>query len=77
MPDNPQAVLDHHARQLGFPNYETWKAWNMKYGPKSAMPAQAPVQQKAPTNWFQTLLEATPFGVIKRVTDRYGEATGY
>lgn len=69
-----QAVLDHHARALGFPDYATYSAWqkNQQVGAKGPG-AQQPDQP----NVLQRLMGPVyPPTLLKMVGDAYQSATG-
>ncbi len=77
------AHADQLAREQGFPDYATWKAWNAKRAANAASvgrPAAtgaSVVQQGAHSNWLQQLLgHIPPFSIIGGVSDAYGKATG-
>lgn len=64
-----QALLDDQARQLGFPDYATWAAWNAHrskalrtntttQGPAAkAPPARRPAAPPPQRNFFQVLMD--------------------
>lgn len=65
------------ARQRGFPDYQTWAAWNRQRSASLQQPGAAPPQQ---SNYLQQLLSSipgTPARVLGYVRDRYRRATGY
>jgi len=78
------AHLDAMAKQLGFPDYKTWAAWNAGQRRSASIdPSKitttgpATVAQKKPGNWLSALFnKIPPFSIIGHVSDAYGNATG-
>lgn len=70
-----QAQLDAIAREQGFPDYASWKAWNEKY--RSTV-RTGDTQKPAPKNFLQSLADRIPIHpsyILNYVTDKFRGAT--
>lgn len=56
MPQYSPAQLDALARERGFPDFATWRAWNQNY----RSPVKGKGQAAAPKNWLQNLIDQIP-----------------
>jgi hypothetical protein len=75
-PNNPNPHLDAMARQLGFPDYATWAAWEQHRQaglkePNTATMQQSQAQQPQHENVLQSILSA--INPLQYVANRVGK----
>lgn len=64
--------LNALARQRGFPDYTTYKAWQAK----QAKGTQGVASKAAPKNWLQKLGPLHPANMLDYVSEKLKKATG-
>lgn len=81
-PQYSDRQMDAIARQRGFPDYQTWAAWNRHRQASlgaSGQPGAAQPAEQPPNNWLQNLLTSIPIhpaALLNYVGDKYSQATG-
>jgi hypothetical protein len=72
------AKLDAAAKQKGFPDYATYKAWETKYGQKARNKnaGKNGSSQGTPKNWLQKIGMMHPAKMLGYVADKVKAATG-
>lgn len=78
MPQYSPGALDALARQRGFPDYQTWAAWNAQRQASIQQPSGQSAQGQQP-NFLMNLINKIPIHpsyLLNYVNDKMKQATG-